>query len=92
MSANNPRSSYVLIHGFNGSSETTWLHEKPKPKFFWPKQLEVDLKESRVFLYGYDSALRFSLQKNSISIGSIAENLYTALIDERADTVSILAS
>ncbi|RDW68235.1 hypothetical protein BP5796_08892 [Coleophoma crateriformis] len=77
---------YVLIHGFNGSSGTTWLHEKPKPKFFWPKQLEVDLKDSRVFVYGYDAALRLSLQKNSISIGSLAEGLFAALIDARSDT------
>ncbi|RDW65049.1 hypothetical protein BP6252_10700 [Coleophoma cylindrospora] len=77
---------YVLIHGFNGSSETTWLHEKPKPKFFWPKRLEVDLKDSRVFVYGYDAALRLSLQQNSISIGGLAEGLFAALIDARSDT------
>ncbi|KAI0379794.1 hypothetical protein F5Y04DRAFT_282589 [Hypomontagnella monticulosa] len=66
----NPKYDIIMIHGFQGHPERTWLHKSPKPNFlkrlfgkrgprescYWPGELlPQDFKDCRVVVYGYDS-------------------------------------
>jgi hypothetical protein len=46
----------IFVHGLGGSARGTWTHPK-NARAFWPAWLSEieDLKDARVFAYGYDA-------------------------------------
>lgn len=78
------------MHGLNGHAYGTWAHyEDGQPGFenMWLRDfLPVNVKNARIMVYGYNSALLGSNASVS-SVTDFAHDLLQRIIDDRADQV-----
>ncbi|KAI0413535.1 Alpha/Beta hydrolase protein [Xylaria grammica] len=83
--SNDAKVDIVFLHGLRGDISKTWT----KDGVVWPRDLlPKDIPESRVFLFGYDSAITH-LDQSSVAkteIHSDANDLCAKLADKRSAT------
>jgi hypothetical protein len=58
----------ILVHGFGGSSDTTWTKDK-NPAWFWPEWLWTKrlLETARVWVFDYNAARNLLPFRTSIA-------------------------
>ena len=82
--------SIIAVHGLDGHAYGTWAHyEAGQPGFeaMWLRDFLLDdVKEARILVYGYNSALLGSNTSVS-SVKDFAHDLLQRIIDDRADQV-----
>ena len=90
LSMNTDRNSIIAVHGLNGHAYGTWAHcEAGQPGFenMWLRDfLPDEVKQARILVYGYNSALLGSNTSVS-SVKDFAHDLLQRIIDDRADQV-----
>lgn len=82
--------SIVFLHGLRGNTFDTWV----KDGVLWPKDLLAeDISDSRIFLFGFDSAITH-LNQGDVTLTELesdAEDLCGKLAAERARTGTVSA-
>jgi len=76
------RISLVAVHGLGGDRTRTWQHPKTKAKWLHDF-LPGDIKNARVMVYGYNSAVAFS--KSAAGVEEFARDLLERLSTVRQD-------
>jgi hypothetical protein len=75
--------SIVLLHGLNGSPNSTWKHTSTG--FFWPWELRRHIPDSRIMVFGYDADIAPQLGTNLIRIKGLAEGFLSSLVNKRQE-------
>ncbi|KAF2732491.1 hypothetical protein EJ04DRAFT_513855 [Polyplosphaeria fusca] len=70
----------VIVHGLNGSPDTTWTHANG---FYWPKVLGQKVSNARVMVYGYNVKIEPTIGTNNIRIKSVADDLLNEVKQQR---------
>ncbi|ORY03567.1 hypothetical protein BCR34DRAFT_573448 [Clohesyomyces aquaticus] len=78
----------VFVHGLHGNKENTWTATTKDGKVFWPRDLLTqDIKNARIFTWGYDSHITHFWSKTSAgNVDTHAKNLCADLSSRREFT------